>query len=149
MSTLTVTAKGQVTLRKDLLRHLGVRPGEKIAVDKLPDGRIEMRAARPAGKFADVADFSQAGGRPVPLDRGDERDRGAGLGRPAVKITADTNVLVRAIAGDDARQSKAAQAALANADLVALRCRRSASWSGCCRRATGCLQGRSPRRSDA
>jgi hypothetical protein len=30
MSTLTVTAKGQVTLRKDLLNHLGVRPGEKI-----------------------------------------------------------------------------------------------------------------------
>jgi bifunctional DNA-binding transcriptional regulator/antitoxin component of YhaV-PrlF toxin-antitoxin module len=38
MSTLTVTAKGQVTLRKDLLKHLGVNPGEKITVDKLPDG---------------------------------------------------------------------------------------------------------------
>src|SRR5438067_187061 len=32
MSTLTVTAKGQVTLRKDLLEHLGVEPGDKIAV---------------------------------------------------------------------------------------------------------------------
>jgi hypothetical protein len=30
MSTLTVTAKGQVTLRKDLLKHLGVHPGAKI-----------------------------------------------------------------------------------------------------------------------
>ena len=38
MSTLTVTAKGQVTLRKDLLKYLGVQPGEKITVDKLPDG---------------------------------------------------------------------------------------------------------------
>jgi AbrB family looped-hinge helix DNA binding protein len=57
MSTLTVTAKGQVTLRKDLLRHLGVRPGEKIAVDKLPDGRIEVRAVRPTGKISDVFDF--------------------------------------------------------------------------------------------
>ena len=47
MTTLTVTAKGQVTLRKDLLKHLGVRPGEKITVEKLPDGRIEVRAARP------------------------------------------------------------------------------------------------------
>jgi predicted nucleic-acid-binding protein len=37
-----------------------------------------------------------------------------------VKITADTNVLVRALTGDDARQSKAAQAELASADLVAL-----------------------------
>jgi len=37
-----------------------------------------------------------------------------------VKLTADTNVLVRAITGDDAVQSKLAQAELANADLVAL-----------------------------
>jgi predicted nucleic-acid-binding protein len=37
-----------------------------------------------------------------------------------MKITADTNVLVRAITGDDERQSKAAQAQLANADMIAL-----------------------------
>jgi len=37
-----------------------------------------------------------------------------------MKITADTNVLVRAITGDDKRQSKKAQAELANADVVAL-----------------------------
>ena len=54
MSTLTVTAKGQVTLRKDLLEHLGVHPGEKITVDKLPDGRIEVKAARPTGDISDV-----------------------------------------------------------------------------------------------
>jgi AbrB family looped-hinge helix DNA binding protein len=57
MSTLTVTAKGQVTLRKDLLEHLGVRPGEKITVDKLPDGRIEVKAARPTGKISDAFGF--------------------------------------------------------------------------------------------
>ena len=54
MSTLTVTAKGQVTLRKDLLEHLGVHPGEKINVAKLPDGRIEVKAARPMGKISDL-----------------------------------------------------------------------------------------------
>lgn len=37
-----------------------------------------------------------------------------------MKITADTNVLVRAITGDDERQSKAAQAELTNADMVAI-----------------------------
>jgi predicted nucleic-acid-binding protein len=37
-----------------------------------------------------------------------------------VKITVDTNVLVRAIVEDDARQAKAAQAVLAKADIVAL-----------------------------
>jgi AbrB family looped-hinge helix DNA binding protein len=57
MSTLTVTAKGQVTLRKDLLKHLGVGPGEKITVEKLPDGRIEVRAARPTGNISDVFNF--------------------------------------------------------------------------------------------
>jgi AbrB family looped-hinge helix DNA binding protein len=57
MTTLTVTAKGQVTLRKDLLKHLGVQPGEKIVVDKLPDGRIEITGSRPKGKISDVFDF--------------------------------------------------------------------------------------------
>jgi len=57
MSTLTVTAKGQVTLRKDVLLHLGVHPGEKVTVDKLPDGRIEVRAARPTGQISDVFGF--------------------------------------------------------------------------------------------
>ena len=54
MDTLTVTAKGQVTLRKELLRHLGVQPGEKIAFDMLPDGRLEVRAARTTGNISDV-----------------------------------------------------------------------------------------------
>ncbi len=57
MSTLTVTAKGQITLRKDLLKHLGVQPGERITVDKLPDGRIVVRAERAAGKISDVFNF--------------------------------------------------------------------------------------------
>jgi len=41
MRTLTVTAKGQITLRKDLLEHIGVRPGQRISVAKLPDGRLK------------------------------------------------------------------------------------------------------------
>ena len=64
MTTLTVTAKGQVTLRKDLLKHLGVQPGDKIAVDKLPDGSIEMKAARPTGKISDVFGFLKRKGGP-------------------------------------------------------------------------------------
>lgn len=49
MTTLTVTARGQVTFRKDVLRHLGIRPGERIELDKLPDGRVTLKAMRPAG----------------------------------------------------------------------------------------------------
>jgi len=34
MKTLTVTERGQVTFRKDVLQHLGISPGEKIAWEK-------------------------------------------------------------------------------------------------------------------
>jgi len=51
---LTITAKGQVTLRKDLLKHLGVQPGDKIEVDQLPEGRIQVRAAR---RKRDISEF--------------------------------------------------------------------------------------------
>ena len=49
MTQLTITAKGQVTLRKDLLNHLGLKPGDKLDISLLPDGRAELRAARPQG----------------------------------------------------------------------------------------------------
>lgn len=53
MTTLTVTAKGQVTLRKNLMEHLGIRPGDKIEVDLLPDGRAELHAAKKTGSIED------------------------------------------------------------------------------------------------
>jgi bifunctional DNA-binding transcriptional regulator/antitoxin component of YhaV-PrlF toxin-antitoxin module len=51
MTTLTVTAKGQVILRQELLRHLSVQPGQQIHVITLPGGRIEVRAAQPPGSI--------------------------------------------------------------------------------------------------
>lgn len=51
MTTLTVTARGQVTFRKNVLQHLGVRPGAKIRLDLLPDGRAELRAEKPQASF--------------------------------------------------------------------------------------------------
>ncbi len=65
MNKLTITAKGQVTLRKDLLQHLGVGPGERVAVDKLPDGRIEIRAVKPAGRISDVFNLLKKPGGPT------------------------------------------------------------------------------------
>jgi antitoxin PrlF len=55
MTTLTVTAKGQVTLRKELLVHLGVEPGQKIEVSEMPDGRIVVKAAAPRGTLKDFS----------------------------------------------------------------------------------------------
>jgi bifunctional DNA-binding transcriptional regulator/antitoxin component of YhaV-PrlF toxin-antitoxin module len=65
MSTLKVTSKGQLTLRKDLLEHLGVRAGERVSVEKLPNGRIEVKATRPAGKISDAFDFLKRKGGPT------------------------------------------------------------------------------------
>ena len=82
VSTLTVTAKGQVTLRKDLLKHLGVQPGEKIFVDKLPGGRIEIKASRPTGKISDVFDFlKRESGPSLSIEEIDEVARRGWAGR--------------------------------------------------------------------
>lgn len=52
MTTLTVTSRGQVTLKKEVLKHLGIKPGETIELDLLPDGRCGLKAARPQGTIA-------------------------------------------------------------------------------------------------
>jgi bifunctional DNA-binding transcriptional regulator/antitoxin component of YhaV-PrlF toxin-antitoxin module len=53
MTTLTVTSRGQVTFRKEVLQHLGIRPGEKIELDLLPNGQGVLKAARANGTVAD------------------------------------------------------------------------------------------------
>jgi len=69
MTTLTITTKGQGTLKRDLLKHLGVGPGEKIEADKLPDGRIIVKAVAPNGTIADfIGCLSQKGGRKLTID---------------------------------------------------------------------------------
>ena len=55
MSTLTITAKGQITLKRDLLRHMKVSPGERVEVEKLPDGRLVLG---PPTQTGSIADFS-------------------------------------------------------------------------------------------
>jgi bifunctional DNA-binding transcriptional regulator/antitoxin component of YhaV-PrlF toxin-antitoxin module len=53
MPTLTITARGQVTFRKDLLQHMGLEPGQKVEVNKQPDGKIILEAAKPTGTIDD------------------------------------------------------------------------------------------------
>ena len=49
MTKLTVTARGQVTFKKEVLKHLGIKPGGKIALELLPFGKAALSAAEPAG----------------------------------------------------------------------------------------------------
>jgi AbrB family looped-hinge helix DNA binding protein len=51
--TLTVSSKGQITLKKPVLAHLGIKPGQKLAVELGPDGDVRLRPA-PTGKISDV-----------------------------------------------------------------------------------------------
>jgi antitoxin component of MazEF toxin-antitoxin module len=46
MIEMTLTAENQITLDKSLLEHLGVKAGEKIAIQKLPDGSIKINASK-------------------------------------------------------------------------------------------------------
>lgn len=39
---LTITAKGQVTLRREVLAHLGIKPGDRVSASLLPGGRVEL-----------------------------------------------------------------------------------------------------------
>src|SRR5208283_4186196 len=55
MATLTVTAKGQITLKQELLRHLNVTPGQRVEVDKLPDGRLALAAAPRTGSITEFS----------------------------------------------------------------------------------------------
>jgi len=68
-ATLRITAKGQVTLRKELLRHLGVTPGDKVAFDLLPDGRAELRASKPEGSIRKfIGSLQQPGTKALSID---------------------------------------------------------------------------------
>jgi antitoxin PrlF len=80
-TTLTVTAKGQVTLRKEVLRHLGVIPGQKVEVDLLPNGRLEVRA-KPTGSIkAFIGCGARSGTKPLSIDEIDEITAEAWAGR--------------------------------------------------------------------
>jgi bifunctional DNA-binding transcriptional regulator/antitoxin component of YhaV-PrlF toxin-antitoxin module len=71
MASLAVTAKGQVTLKRDLLRHLGIKPGERIDFEKLPGGELRVRAARPSGtidKFLHALDGKVTLDKPLTIE---------------------------------------------------------------------------------
>jgi antitoxin PrlF len=57
MTTLTVTAKGQVTLRRETLRHLKIGPGDKLQIDARPNGEVVLRKASQPGSWDDFVGF--------------------------------------------------------------------------------------------
>lgn len=49
MTILTISPKGQITLKRDLLQHLGLHAGQRIAIDKLPNGCLKVQAVQNTG----------------------------------------------------------------------------------------------------
>lgn len=56
MQTFKITNRGQVTLSAEVLKHLGVQPGDALVASERPNGTIELRAA-PKGKISDAFGF--------------------------------------------------------------------------------------------
>ena len=80
-NALKISAKGQVTLKKSVLAHLGARPGESVCVELRPGGVIELRPA-PTGKISDTFGMlAKPGQKPVSIEEMNETiaDGWAGL----------------------------------------------------------------------
>jgi bifunctional DNA-binding transcriptional regulator/antitoxin component of YhaV-PrlF toxin-antitoxin module len=72
MVKLKITAKGQVTLRKEVLQDLGVTVGDNLNLEKLPDGRYAIGSA-PKGKITDAFGIlKRPGQRPVSIEEMNE-----------------------------------------------------------------------------
>ena len=60
-------------MKQDLLKHLGVSPGERIEADKLPDGQLIVRAAAPGGNIAEfIGCLAQRRGKKLTIEEMNE-----------------------------------------------------------------------------
>lgn len=55
MAIVSTTSRGQVTFRKEIFQHVGIRPGDKLEIDLLPGGEFRGRAVRKKGSISDLA----------------------------------------------------------------------------------------------
>jgi antitoxin PrlF len=67
MSSVLVSAKGQVVLPADLRRRLGLNPGARLEVTEEPDGlRLRVQRAVPAAAVEELAGMVTAPSRGKP-----------------------------------------------------------------------------------
>ena len=83
MATLTITARGQVTFKKEVLMHLGLQPGDKIRLDLLPHGRAELTADRPSIPWSQISGMLKGKGNGAKLTIEELNDAIAGAGAAA------------------------------------------------------------------
>jgi bifunctional DNA-binding transcriptional regulator/antitoxin component of YhaV-PrlF toxin-antitoxin module len=69
MTLLTITSKGQVTLKKELLRQLGVGPGDRLEAQVTANGSAVLRPVRAQESIADsFGMFGEFVGEPVSIE---------------------------------------------------------------------------------
>jgi bifunctional DNA-binding transcriptional regulator/antitoxin component of YhaV-PrlF toxin-antitoxin module len=72
MTTLTITAKGQITLKREVLEHLGLQPGSRVEVDLLPNSKVGLVGVRDPGAstWSELwASLPSYDGSPITLDQ--------------------------------------------------------------------------------
>jgi len=74
MAIVSITSRGQVTLRKEILQHIGIKPGEKLEIELLPGGEFRGRAVRKKGSIQDLAGFlkGKTNGKSLTIEEMDE-----------------------------------------------------------------------------
>jgi antitoxin PrlF len=71
---LKITAKGQITLKKEVLDHLKARPGDMVKVDTAEDGHVSIHRITNTHSIKDLVGILKrpAGVKPVTLKDFDE-----------------------------------------------------------------------------
>ena len=67
MQQLTVTSKGQLTLRKSIMEHLGIQPGEGVEVVLEPGGKASLQAIKRTKDWSSFRGILQGAGNGLKL----------------------------------------------------------------------------------
>lgn len=57
MTILTVNPQGQIIVGEDVVKQLGVKPGDRVELSVLPGGKAEIAAATKTLTFRDLQGF--------------------------------------------------------------------------------------------
>ncbi len=70
MTTLTITAKGQITLKKELLRHLGLKPGDAIDVYPAAGGKLTLQPVQRGNRTIEdsIGGLARPGQKPLTIE---------------------------------------------------------------------------------
>ncbi len=88
MTTMTVTEQGKATLPEEVLEHLGIRPGEAVRIDLLPDGRAELKAGSGNGSWHELSGMlaDKVNGRRLSIEEINDAVAEAGTAGITIKV---------------------------------------------------------------